>query len=127
MINTLTCCSCVSVGSDVSACIVCTWSRAAARRLCDDFFFFFYRGRSSSLCSFLYKFSTSSSSSSSWSTIPVCPSLMCFANRGNTEGTNPSKILCLMFVCVCFVLCEFVSGPISWIFENSWFDGFYAE
>ena len=41
MINTLTCCSCVSVGSDVSACIVCTWSRAAARRLCDDFFFFF--------------------------------------------------------------------------------------
>ena len=34
--------------------------------------------------------------------IPVCPSLMCFFNRGNTEGTNSSKILCLMFVCVFF-------------------------
>ena len=33
-----------------------------------------------------------------WSTIPVCPSLMCFFNRGDTKGTNSSKILCLMFV-----------------------------
>ena len=32
--------------------------------------------------------------------IPVCPSLMCFFNRGNTEGTNSLKILCLMFVYV---------------------------
>ena len=23
-----------------------------------------------------------------WSMIPVCPSLMCFFNRGNTEGTG---------------------------------------
>ena len=37
-----------------------------------------------------------------WSTIPACPSLMCFFNRGDTEGTNSSKILCLMFVYVLF-------------------------
>ena len=39
--------------------------------------------------------------------IPACPSFVCFFNRGNTEGTNSSKILCLMFdffvVVVCFV------------------------
>ena len=34
---------------------------------------------------------------------------MLFFNRGNTTGTNSSKILCLMF-CVCFVLCRVVSG-----------------
>ena len=33
--------------------------------------------------------------STEWSTIPACPSLMCFFNR---EGTNSSKILCPMFV-----------------------------
>ena len=37
--------------------------------------------------------------------IPACSSLLCFFNRGNTEGNNSSKILCLMFVYVCFVLC----------------------
>ena len=37
-----------------------------------------------------------------WSTIPACPSLMCFFNRGNTEGTSYFKILCLMFVYVLF-------------------------
>ena len=36
-----------------------------------------------------------------WSTIPVCPSLMLF-NRGDTEGTNSSRTLCLMFVYVLF-------------------------
>ena len=36
---------------------------------------------------------------SQWSPIPVCPmSLMCFFNRGDTEVTNSSKILCSMFV-----------------------------
>ena len=40
--------------------------------------------------------------STEWSTIPVCPSLMCFFNRGDTEGTNSSKILCPMFVYVLF-------------------------
>ena len=37
------------------------------------------------------------------STIPVCPSLMCFLNRHSTEGTNSSKILCFM-IYVCFLL-----------------------
>ena len=40
--------------------------------------------------------------STEWSTIPACPSLMCFFNRGDTEGTNSSKNLCLMFVYVLF-------------------------
>ena len=40
--------------------------------------------------------------STEWSTIPGCPSLMCFFNRGDTEGTNSSKILCPMFVYVLF-------------------------
>ena len=46
--------------------------------------------------------------STEWSTIPACPSLMCFFNRGDTEGTNSSKILCSMFVCVLFYvnLCQ---------------------
>ena len=51
--------------------------------------------------------------STEWFTISACPSLMCFFfvfcfNRGNTEGANSSKLLCLMFVCVCFVSCKFV-------------------
>ena len=43
-----------------------------------------------------------------WSMIPACPSLMCFFNRGDTEGTNPSKMLCLIFVYVLFYvnLCQ---------------------
>ncbi len=40
--------------------------------------------------------------STEWSTIPACPSLMCFFNRGDTEGTNSSKSLCPMFVYVLF-------------------------
>ena len=40
--------------------------------------------------------------STEWSTTPACPSLMCFFNRGDTEGTNSSKILCQMFVYVLF-------------------------
>ena len=40
--------------------------------------------------------------SSEWSTIPACPSLMCFFNRDDSEGTNSSKILCPMFVYVLF-------------------------
>ena len=44
--------------------------------------------------------------SAEWSTLPVCLSLKCFLifffNRADTEGTNSSKILCLMFVYVCF-------------------------
>ena len=59
-----------------------------------------------------------------WSTIPACPSLMCFFNMGDTEGTNSSKILCSMFVC--FVLCKFVSGLILWFMDNLWFDDLRA-
>ena len=46
--------------------------------------------------------------STEWSTTPVCPSLMCFFNRGDTEGTNSSKILFSMFVYVLFYvhLCQ---------------------
>ena len=43
--------------------------------------------------------------STEWSTIPACPGLMCFFNTGDTEGTNPWKILSSMFV---YVLCQFV-------------------
>ena len=41
-----------------------------------------------------------------WSMIPACPSLMCFFNRGDTQGTNSLKILCSVFV---YVFCKFVS------------------
>ena len=34
------------------------------------------------------------------STTPECPSLMCFSNTVNTEGTNSSKNLCLTLVYV---------------------------
>ena len=42
-----------------------------------------------------------------WSMIPACPSLMCFFNRGNTEGTNSSESLCLMcvYVLLCMKIC----------------------
>ena len=42
--------------------------------------------------------------------IPACPSLICFFDRDDTEGTNSSKFLCLMFVYVLFYvnLCDFV-------------------
>ena len=40
--------------------------------------------------------------STEWSTIPACPSLTCFFNRGDTEGTNSSKILCSMCVYALF-------------------------
>ena len=40
--------------------------------------------------------------STEWSTIPACPSLMCFFNRGDAEGTDSSKILCPIFVYVLF-------------------------
>ena len=51
---------------------------------------------------FLYFFFSESGidKSTEWSTIPACPSLMCFFNRGDTEGTNSSKNLCSMSVYV---------------------------
>ena len=47
--------------------------------------------------------------STEWSTIPACPSLRCFLNRGDIKGTNSLKILCLLFV---YVFCKYVSGLI---------------
>ena len=55
-------------------------------------------------CPFLFYtfFKSGIDKSTEWSTIPACPSLMCFFNRGDTEGTNSSKVLCLTFVYVLF-------------------------
>ena len=41
--------------------------------------------------------------STEWSMIPACPSLMCFFNRGDTEGTNSSKVLRLILCMFCFM------------------------
>ena len=61
-----------------------------------DFFYCF--------CPFLFCtfFKSGIDKATEWSTIIACPSLMCFFNRGGTEGTNSSKILCPMFVDVLF-------------------------
>ena len=64
-------------------------------------------------CFFILVFQSGIDKSTEWSMITACPSLMCFFSRGNDEGTNSSKILCLMF-CVCFVICKVVSGLIFW-------------
>ena len=61
-----------------------------------------------------------------WPMIPAGPSLMCFSNRGDTEGTNSSKIF-VFDVCVCFVLCKFLSALILWFMENLWFGDLRAE
>ena len=68
-----------------------------AMHLCNMKFFFI-----ASVHSFFDTFFLKSgiARSTEWSTIPACPRLMCFFNRGNTEGTNSSKILCLTFVYV---------------------------
>ena len=58
---------------------------------------------------FLYFLKSGIDKSMEWSTIPACPSLMCFFfNRDDTEGTNSLKILCSMFVYVLFYvsLCQ---------------------
>ena len=78
-----------------------------------------------SVHSFFYTFFESGiDKSTEWSTIPACPSLMCFFNRGDTEGTNSSKILCPMFV---YVLCGFVSCLILWFVDDLRFDDLGAE
>ena len=63
-----------------------------------------------------------------WSTIPVCPSLTCSFNRGDTEGTNSSRFFCLMFVYV-YVL-FYVTLCQDWFcgfFDNLWYDDLRAE
>ena len=64
--------------------------------------------------------------STEWSTILACPSRMCFFNRGDTEGTNSSKILCSMFVYVLFYV-NVCTGLILWFLNNLWFDVLRAE
>ena len=64
------------------------------------YIFFFFLLLSISFLYFLKK--SGIDKSTEWSTIPACPSLMCFFNRGDTEETNSSKILCSMFVYVLF-------------------------
>ena len=61
-----------------------------------------------------------------WSTIPACPSLMCFFNRDKTEGTNSlkKKKMCLMFV---YVFYTFVSGLVLLFLDNFWFDDLHAR
>ena len=46
--------------------------------------------------------------STEWSTIPACPSLVLFFNRGDTEGTGSTEVLCSMFVYALFYvhLCQ---------------------
>ena len=51
---------------------------------------------------FLYFFKSGIDKSTEWSTIPACPSLMYFFNRGDTKGTNSLKILFPMFAYVLF-------------------------
>ena len=58
--------------------------------------------------------------------ILACPSLMCFFYRGETEGTDSSKILCLMFVYVLFHV-NLCTGLILWFLNNLWFDDLRAE
>ena len=64
--------------------------------------------------------------------IPACPSRMCvvffilFFNRGDTEGTNSSNILCSMFVYILFHV-NLCTGLILWFLNNLWFDGLHAE
>ena len=58
--------------------------------------------------------------------IPACPSLMCFFNRGDTQGTNSSKILCPTFVYVLFYV-KFVSCLILWFVDDLWFGDLRAE
>ena len=61
------------------------------------------------------------------SSLPSCPSRKYLLNRGNADRTHNWKIVCLMFMYVCFVLCGFVSGLILWICGNLWFYDLYAE
>ena len=64
--------------------------------------------------------------STEWSKIPACPSFICFSNRGDTEGTNSSKILRLVFVYVLFYV-NLCTGLSLWFLNNLWCDDLRAE
>ena len=87
-------------------------------------FFFFLRS-----CPFLFLnifLKAGIDESTEWSTIPACPSLMCFFNMGETDGTDSSKILCSMFVYVLFYV-YLCTGLILWFLNNLWFDDLCAR
>ena len=48
-----------------------------------------------------------------WSMLPACPGLVCFLDRGSTEGINSLKILCLRFM-----FSVNVSGLILWFLDS---------
>ena len=65
-----------------------------------------YRVPSSCFTVYAFFLKSGIDKSAEWSTIPACPSLVgffFFLNRGNTEGSNSSKMLCLIFLYVCIV------------------------
>ena len=69
---------------------------------CYAFIYFFFL--IASVHSFFYPFLKSDiDKSTEWSMIPVCPSLMCFFNGGNTKGPNSSNFfvyVCFLYICV---------------------------
>ena len=81
-----------------------------------------------SVHSFFYTFFFKSGidKSTEWSTLPACPSLMCSFNRGGTEGTNSSIVLCSVFVYVLFYV-NLCTGLILWFLNDLWFDDFRGE
>ena len=93
---------------------------------CYVFIFFFFVVIASVHSFFIYFLKSSIDKSTEWSTIPARPSLMCFFNRGDTEGTNSSKILCSMFLYVLFYV-NLCTGLILWFLNDFWFDDVRAE
>ena len=58
-------------------------------------------------CFCLFKKNLVSINEMECSTIPACPSIVVFLNKGSMEGTNSSKICVLMFVYTCMYVCIF--------------------
>ena len=84
----------------------------AVMHLCNIFNFFI-----ASVHSFFYTFLKSGICKvMEWSMIQACPCVMCFFNRGGTEGTTSLKILCLMLVYVLFYV-NLCTGLIFVVFE----------
>ena len=92
---------------------------------CYSFLYFFFIA---SVHSFFILFFLKSGidKSTEWSTIPACPGLMCFFNRGDTRETNSSKIMCSIFVYVLLYI-NLCTGLILWFLNNLWFDDLRAD
>ena len=74
----------------------------------------------------LFFFKSDIDKSTEWSTIPARPSLMCFFNRGDTEGTYSSKFCVQCFVYFLFYV-NLCTGLILWFLNNLLFDDLRAE